>query len=360
MNSAQNTGKQAAAQAALEFVTDGSIVGVGTGSTVNLFIDALATRRDRLRGAVSSSEASTARLQAAGIEVFDLNATGDLERLRRRRGRGDPPRPSDQGGRRRADPREDRRRRIAPLRLHRRRLEDGRRARPFPAADRGDPDGPLLRRPRDCVKRGGQPVWRESLRHRQRQSDPRRARAVDPRAGRDGARAEPAGRRGHRRPVRRSPGGRRADRPPCGRREDRSLDARRRRIRPARTRMARGEATPRDARAFAFDGAHSRSWRRERPGDAGARRRGERRRDGTQRHADRTPVESEACDPRLPTGDGIDRIGTADAGRRRHAHGAHAPPRRCAVARATPTVSAGNASIATATPRQETRVASPG
>ena len=79
MNSAQNTGKQAAARAALEFVTDGSIVGVGTGSTVNLFIDALATQRDRLRGAVSSSEASTARLRAAGIEVFDLNATGDLD-----------------------------------------------------------------------------------------------------------------------------------------------------------------------------------------------------------------------------------------------------------------------------------------
>jgi ribose 5-phosphate isomerase A len=79
MNSAQNTGKQAAAQAALEFVTDGSIVGVGTGSTVNLFIEALAKQRERLRGAVSSSEASTSRLRAAGIEVFDLNATGDLD-----------------------------------------------------------------------------------------------------------------------------------------------------------------------------------------------------------------------------------------------------------------------------------------
>jgi ribose 5-phosphate isomerase A len=79
MSSTQSTGKQAAAQAALEFVTDGSIVGVGTGSTVDLFIDALAARRDRIRGAVSSSEASTARLRAAGIEVFDLNATGDLD-----------------------------------------------------------------------------------------------------------------------------------------------------------------------------------------------------------------------------------------------------------------------------------------
>ena len=79
MSLARNTGKQASAQAALEFVPDGAVVGVGTGSTVNLFIDALAARRDRIRGAVSSSEASTVRLKAAGIEVFDLNSTGDLE-----------------------------------------------------------------------------------------------------------------------------------------------------------------------------------------------------------------------------------------------------------------------------------------
>ena len=79
MTSAQTTGKQAAAQAALEFVPDDSIIGVGTGSTVNLFIEALASRRDRIIGAVSSSKASTARLRAAGIEVIDLNAAGDLE-----------------------------------------------------------------------------------------------------------------------------------------------------------------------------------------------------------------------------------------------------------------------------------------
>jgi len=79
MSNAQNTGKQAAAQAALEFVPDGATIGVGTGSTVDLFIDALAARRDRLAGAVSSSAASTARLRAAGIEVVDLNASGDLE-----------------------------------------------------------------------------------------------------------------------------------------------------------------------------------------------------------------------------------------------------------------------------------------
>ena len=65
-------------QAALEFVTPGSVVGVGTGSTVNKFIDALATMSDRIAGAVSSSAASTARLQALGIRVFDAN---EVERI---------------------------------------------------------------------------------------------------------------------------------------------------------------------------------------------------------------------------------------------------------------------------------------
>ena len=58
-------------QAALQYVQPGSVVGVGTGSTVNKFIDALATIKDTIRGAVSSSVASTARLQAHCIPVFD-------------------------------------------------------------------------------------------------------------------------------------------------------------------------------------------------------------------------------------------------------------------------------------------------
>ena len=65
-------------QAALQYVVPGDIVGVGTGSTVNKFIDALATIKDQIKGAVSSSLASTERLQAAGIKVFDSNA---VERL---------------------------------------------------------------------------------------------------------------------------------------------------------------------------------------------------------------------------------------------------------------------------------------
>jgi ribose 5-phosphate isomerase A len=58
-------------QAALQYVTPGEVVGVGTGSTVNKFIDALAAIKDRIPGAVSSSEASTARLKALGIPVLD-------------------------------------------------------------------------------------------------------------------------------------------------------------------------------------------------------------------------------------------------------------------------------------------------
>ena len=65
-------------QAALQYVVPGEIVGVGTGSTVNKFIDALATMKDQIKGAVSSSEASTLRLKALGIAVFDSN---EVERL---------------------------------------------------------------------------------------------------------------------------------------------------------------------------------------------------------------------------------------------------------------------------------------
>jgi len=65
--------KQAVAQAALAHIQSGSVVGVGTGSTVNCFIEALATIKERLVGAVSSSQASTERLRGHGIRVFDAN-----------------------------------------------------------------------------------------------------------------------------------------------------------------------------------------------------------------------------------------------------------------------------------------------
>ena len=68
-----DTQKQAAAKAALAYIERDTVVGVGTGSTVNFFIDALAAMRDDIRGAVSSSEASSQRLQGHGIPVLALN-----------------------------------------------------------------------------------------------------------------------------------------------------------------------------------------------------------------------------------------------------------------------------------------------
>ncbi len=70
--------KRRAGEKAIEHVEDGMIVGVGTGSTVAFFIDALAGIKHRITGAVSSSEQSTQRLRGHGIEVFDLNSVGPL------------------------------------------------------------------------------------------------------------------------------------------------------------------------------------------------------------------------------------------------------------------------------------------
>ena len=74
----QNEAKRLAALKAIEYVEDGMIVGVGTGSTVAFFIDALGDIKHRIAGAVSSSEQSTARLKSHGIEVMELNHTGTL------------------------------------------------------------------------------------------------------------------------------------------------------------------------------------------------------------------------------------------------------------------------------------------
>ena len=74
----QNEGKRRSGEKAAEYVTDGSIVGVGTGSTVAFFIEALGKMKHRIEGAVSSSEQSTRLLTQLGIPVLDLNATGPL------------------------------------------------------------------------------------------------------------------------------------------------------------------------------------------------------------------------------------------------------------------------------------------
>ena len=69
----QDSKKQAVARAALEFVSRGDVVGVGTGSTADFFIDALAQMKDRIEGTVASSERSAARLRGHGIRVLELN-----------------------------------------------------------------------------------------------------------------------------------------------------------------------------------------------------------------------------------------------------------------------------------------------
>ncbi|MFT6984417.1 MAG: ribose 5-phosphate isomerase A [Psychromonas sp.] len=74
----QDEMKKAAAYAALQYVEKDSIVGVGTGSTVNHFIDALATMKNEIKGAVSSSDASSEKLKSYGIDVFDLNEVSEL------------------------------------------------------------------------------------------------------------------------------------------------------------------------------------------------------------------------------------------------------------------------------------------
>ena len=77
-SSTQDELKTLVGLAALQYVVPGEIVGVGTGSTVNKFIDALATIKHSIKGAVSSSNASTVRLEALGIPVFDANDVGEL------------------------------------------------------------------------------------------------------------------------------------------------------------------------------------------------------------------------------------------------------------------------------------------
>lgn len=75
----QDDAKRRAAEAAIEHVNSGDVLGVGTGSTVNIFIDLLAERRIRLEAAVSSSEASSERLERHGYKVLDLNSAGTLD-----------------------------------------------------------------------------------------------------------------------------------------------------------------------------------------------------------------------------------------------------------------------------------------
>jgi ribose 5-phosphate isomerase A len=71
--------KRAAAKAAMAYVPENAVIGVGTGSTVDFFIAELAAMKDRIEGAVSSSEGSSAKLKAAGIRVVDLNSVDEID-----------------------------------------------------------------------------------------------------------------------------------------------------------------------------------------------------------------------------------------------------------------------------------------
>ena len=149
--------KKAAALAALEYVEDGMTIGVGTGSTVNHFIAALKDRRNRVAGAVSSSEVSTRLLQEAGIEVRSLNDTGDLSLY--------------------VDGADEATRHLAlikggggqsPLPLHRGRCESRGRARAISPPCRGHSHGPLAGRAQARRHRGAtRPV--HGFQDRQRQ-----------------------------------------------------------------------------------------------------------------------------------------------------------------------------------------------
>lgn len=75
----KNAGKKAAAMAAVQYIKDDMIIGVGSGSTVHYFIDALATVKSRIEGAVASSEESARRLKALSIPLLDLNTAGELQ-----------------------------------------------------------------------------------------------------------------------------------------------------------------------------------------------------------------------------------------------------------------------------------------
>ena len=136
--------KRAVAQAAIDYVPNDCIVGVGTGSTANFFIDELAKIKHKIRGAVASSEASTKRLQGHGIEVLSLNDAGEPAGVCGRCGRDHQPSAHDQGRRRRADAREDRGGGQQEIHLRMRCQQAGGRAGQVPAAGRSDPDGAQL------------------------------------------------------------------------------------------------------------------------------------------------------------------------------------------------------------------------
>jgi hypothetical protein len=183
----QDEQKQAVAREAIKYVVDDAMIGVGSGSTANLFIDELAKIKHRIKGTVASSVKSAERLKGHGIYVDDLNNVSDIpvyidgadevtERGAMIKGGGGALTREKIVACGRAE-----------VRLHRRRVEAGRRARQVPAAGRGDPDGEELRRAAARAARRPAGVA-NGIHHRQRQRHPRRAQPVDRQSRRDGRR----------------------------------------------------------------------------------------------------------------------------------------------------------------------------
>lgn len=130
----QDANKRDAAERALAHVEPGTVIGVGTGSTVKFFIEGLGRMPEPIRGAVSSSEQSTQQLRSLGIEVLDLNSVGPLDVYIDGADECDPHKRLIKGGGAGADARKDHRGGKSPVRLHDRPEQAGRPSRAFSAA----------------------------------------------------------------------------------------------------------------------------------------------------------------------------------------------------------------------------------
>jgi ribose 5-phosphate isomerase A len=135
--------KQAVARAAIAYVVENEIIGVGTGSTANFFIDELAKIKHKIKGTVASSEATAARLRGHGIEVFDLNDVSEMAVYIDGADEIDNRGAMIKGGGA-ALTREKIVASVAAVCLHRRRLQAGGRDGQVPAAGGSDPDGARL------------------------------------------------------------------------------------------------------------------------------------------------------------------------------------------------------------------------
>ncbi len=154
--------KRLAGRAAMRYVEDGMIVGVGTGSTVAHFIDALAECKHLIEGAVSSSEQSTARLKQHGIPVLDLNSVGDIPLYVDGADECDPQRCLIKGGGAALT-----REKIvaAAARIFVCIIDPGKRVATLGKFPLPVEVIPMARSyvARELVKRGGQPVWRDGV-----------------------------------------------------------------------------------------------------------------------------------------------------------------------------------------------------